>query len=310
MLKILRAGIFTTVQDLGRHGFRRLGVSQGGALDIPALKIANLLVGNSQDAAGLEITLGQFSAEFSRAGWFALTGAGCDATLDGKPLWTGWRYRVKKGQRLVLNMPRRGMRSYLAVAGGIAVPAVLGSRSTDVKAAFGGLEGRPLRDGDRLPLGKSQTLARDSIGVKQLLFNNRIRALPGPEYGEYSEEAQDAFWRTPWQISPQSNRMGYRLHAGHALARTTEHEVLSHGLVPGVVQVPHNGQPIVLMADAQTTGGYPRIACVIEADLYHLAQIRLGEPIHFMPCTLAEAQRAKIEQDHFIQQIAWGLDEH
>ncbi|HEI8865952.1 5-oxoprolinase subunit PxpC [Serratia sp. AKBS12] len=308
MLNILRAGIYTTVQDLGRNGFRRLGISQGGALDIPALKIANLLVGNAPDAAGLEITLGQFSAEFTRSGWIALTGAGCDAQLDGKPLWTGWRYAVKKGQKLVLGQPKRGMRSYLALAGGIAVTEMLGSRSTDLKAAFGGLEGRLLKDGDRLPLGKSVSLPAASVGVKQLLFNNRIRAMPGPEYDEFTPEAQEEFWRTAWQLSPQSNRMGYRLHGSGMLARTTDREMLSHGLLPGVVQVPHNGQPIVLMADAQTTGGYPRIACVIEADLYHLAQIRLGEPIHFIPCSVAQAQRAKAEQDHFIQQIAWGLN--
>jgi biotin-dependent carboxylase-like uncharacterized protein len=309
MLKILRAGIYTTVQDLGRNGFRRLGISQGGALDVPALKIANLLVGNSVEAAGLEITLGQFSAEFTQSGWIALTGAGCDAQLDGNPLWTGWRYPVKKGQKLTLKTPKRGMRSYLAVSGGIAVPEMLGSRSTDLKAGFGGFSGRQLKDGDALPLGKSQKLPVNSLGVKQLLFNNRIRALPGPEYEEFSKQAQDAFWRTAWQLSPQSNRMGYRLHGSTALSRTTDREMLSHGLLPGVVQVPHNGQPIVLMADAQTTGGYPRIACVIEADLYHLAQIRLGEAIHFIPCTLADAQRAKAEQDNFIQQIAWGLND-
>ncbi|HAU95029.1 MAG: biotin-dependent carboxyltransferase family protein [Serratia rubidaea] len=307
MLKVLRAGIYTTVQDLGRNGFRSLGVSQGGALDTPALKIANLLVGNRADSAGLEITLGQFSAEFTQPGWIALTGAGCDALLDGKPLWTGWRYPVKKGQQLVLHKPRHGMRSYLAIAGGIAVPEVLGSRSTDLRTGFGGLAGRKLQDGDQLPLGESENLPSKPFGVKQLLFNNRIRALPGPEYQEFSAAAREAFWRTAWQLSPQSNRMGYRLQGSAELTRATAREMLSHGLQPGVVQVPHNGQPIVLMADAQTTGGYPRIACVIEADLYHLAQIRLGEPVHFIPCSLEDAQRAKKEQDLFIQQIAWGL---
>lgn len=227
MLIILRAGIYTTVQDLGREGFRRLGISTGGALDQPALKIANLLVGNAPEAAGLEITLGQFSAEFTRPGWIALTGAGCDAQLDGKPLWTGWRYPVKKGQRLVLGTPKRGMRSYLAIAGGIAVPEMLGSRSTDMKAAFGGCEGRNLRDGDRLPLGQSAAEPQTRCGVKQLLFTNRIRALPGPEYAEFSEEAQDTFWRAAWQLSPQSNRMGYRLHGGTPLARTTERDAVA-----------------------------------------------------------------------------------
>ncbi|PVZ85890.1 hypothetical protein C9426_17405 [Serratia sp. S1B] len=310
MLKISRAGIYTTVQDLGRNGFRRLGISQGGALDIPALKIANLLVGNTPETAGLEITLGQFSAELGRDGWIALTGAGCDAHLDGKSLWTGWCYPVKKGQRLTLKTPKYGMRSYLAFSGGIDVPGMLGSRSTDLTAGFGGWQGRQLKDGDILPLGKPESAPTHSVGVKQLLFSNRVRAIPGPEYDEFSPAAQEDFWRTPWQLSPQSNRMGYRLHGGNALTRTTEREMLSHGLLPGVIQVPHNGQPIVLMADAQTTGGYPRIACVIEADLYHLAQTRLGDVIHFTPCTLAVAQRAKAEQDHYIEQIARGLNEH
>lgn len=309
MLKILRAGIYTTVQDSGRNGFRRLGISQGGALDLPALKIANLLVGNSADAAGLEITLGQFSAEFIHSTWIALTGAGCDAQLDGQSLWTGWRYPVKTGQRLTLKMPKHGMRSYLALSGGIVVPEILGSRSTDLQAGFGGWHGRQLKEGDVLPLGKPQTLPVNPVGVRQLLFGNRIRALPGPEYDEFSAQAQGDFWRTAWQLSPQSNRMGYRLHGSYALARPGGREMLSHGLLPGVVQVPPGGQPIVLMADAQTTGGYPRIACAIEADLYHLAQIRLGEAVHFIRCSLAEAQRAKAEQDRFIQQIAWGLND-
>ncbi|QCR36749.1 5-oxoprolinase subunit PxpC [Nissabacter sp. SGAir0207] len=308
MLKIVRAGMLTTVQDQGRHGFRALGISQTGALDLPALQLANLLVGNAPLTAALEITLGQFCAEFLREDWIALTGAGCDAELDGEKLWTGWRYRVKPGQRLVLKMPKRGMRSYLAVSGGFDVPEVLGSRSTDVKAGIGGHQGRALRDDDLLPLGTPQYLPRRPTGIKQLLFNNRVRAVPGPEYLEFSPAARESFWRTAWQISPQSNRMGYRLH-GHALERTTDREMLSHGLLPGVVQVPGNGQPIVLLADAQTTGGYPRIACIIEADLYHLAQIRLGEPIHFIKCTLEQAHQAQAEQARFLQQVQWGLHE-
>ncbi|MGG7670436.1 5-oxoprolinase subunit PxpC [Yersinia sp. J1] len=306
MLKIIRAGIYTTIQDEGRPGFRRLGISQGGALDLPALKMANMLVGNAPAAAGLEITLGQFCAEFTQTGWIALTGAGCDARLDDQLLWTGWRYPVKAGQRIQLNVPLRGMRSYLAISGGIDVPEMLGSRSTDLKAGFGGHQGRLIKEGDELPLGKASRLPKESVGIKQLLFGNRVRAVPGPEYHEFSSSAQEAFWRSAWQLSPQSNRMGYRLTGGE-LSRNTAREMLSHGLLPGVVQVPHNGQPIVLMADAQTTGGYPRIACVIEADLFHLAQIRLGEPVHFVKCTLEDALKAKAEQQLYLQQIERGL---
>lgn len=163
---------------------------------------------------------------------------------------------MKAGQRLTLKRPQHGMRSYLAVAGGIDVPPVMGSCSTDLKVGIGGLEGRLLRDGDRLPIGKAKRDFMEAQGVKQLLWGNRIRALPGPEYHEFDRASQDAFWRSPWQLSPQSNRMGYRLQ-GQILKRTTDRELLSHGLLPGVVQVPHNGQPIVLMNDAQTTRWLP-----------------------------------------------------
>ncbi|EFV42048.1 allophanate hydrolase 2 subunit 2 [Hafnia paralvei ATCC 29927] len=306
MLNIIRAGLQTTVQDQGRNGLRGQGVSLGGALDAPALYAANLLVGNRGTDAGLEVTLGECTVEFTRDGWMALTGAGCDAYLDKQRIWTGWNYPVRAGQRLVLHRPKRGMRSYLAVSGGIDVPKVLGSRSTDLTGGFGGLDGRRLKDGDVLPLGEVRRVPQKSQGIKQLLFNNYIRVLPGPEYQEFSPEEQAFFWRTPWHLSPQSNRMGYRLN-GHALRRSSSREMFAHGLLPGVIQVPHGGQPIVLMADAQTTGGYPRIACVIEADLYHLAQIRLGEPIHFIRCTLAEAQQAYKEQKIYLRQLERGL---
>ncbi|MDR0807013.1 MAG: biotin-dependent carboxyltransferase family protein [Enterobacteriaceae bacterium] len=308
MLKVIRAGMHTSVQDGGRSGYRQQGISLGGALDKPAMKMANLLLANPQESAVLEITLGQFVGEFTRAGWIALTGADCRAELDGQPIWTGWRFPVKKGQRLKLHAPRYGMRSYLAVSGGFAVPEMLQSRSTDLKAGFGGVDGRLLRDGDSLEAGKPQRKLTKSRGIKQMLFANRLRALAGPEYDQFSAESQQAFWQKAWTLSPQSNRMGYRLQGGE-LQRTVSREMLSHGLLPGVVQVPHNGQPIVLMADAQTTGGYPRIACVIDADLFHLAQIRLGEPLHFEQCSLDEALEARYQQQCYLQQLAWRLNE-
>lgn len=157
MLTLIRAGLYTSVQDGGREGLRQSGISRCGALDYPSLVIANLLVGNEANAAGLEITLGQVEIEFARSGWFALTGAACEATLDGKAVWVGWRTAYRAGQRLVLKTPQHGIRSYLAVAGGVAVPVVLGSRSTDLKAGIGGLEGRRLQDGDQLKLRESRS---------------------------------------------------------------------------------------------------------------------------------------------------------
>lgn len=306
MLTLIRAGLSSSLQDAGRPGWRQYGISLGGALDRPAMHTANLLVGNAPDSAVVEITLGQFCVEFGRDGWFALTGAGCHARLDGREVWTGWRTVVRKGQRLTLGLPSRGMRSYLAVDGGFALEPVLGSSSTDLQAGFGGFSGRRLADGDRLPLQPARRFKRP-VGVRQLLWGNRVRALPGPEYQEFSEESQHAFWRSAWRLDPQSNRMGYRLQ-GNRLERENSRDLLSHGLVPGVVQVPPAGQPFVLLGDAQTTGGYPRIACVIEADLYHLAQLRLGEPLHFVACTLEEARQARDAQQRALEQMAWGLN--
>lgn len=308
MLKIIRAGMHTSVQDIGRYGYRQLGVSRCGALDEPALRTANILVGNAPESAALEITLGQCVIEFTTDAWFALTGAGCHAELDGHAVWTGWRLPVKAGQQLRLSLPERGMRSYLAVAGGLDIPLLMGSASTDLKAQVGGYQGRLLQDGDTLPVLPSTRNFREARGVKQLLWGNRVRALPGPEYHEFSPVAQESFWRLPWQLSPQSNRMGYRFQ-GQRLERNNDRELLSHGLLPGVVQVPHNGQPIVLMNDAQTTGGYPRIACVIEADMFHLAQLRLGDPIHFVPCTLEEALKARRDREIYLDQLAWRLND-
>lgn len=170
MLNIIRAGIYTSVQDSGRHGFRQSGLSHCGALDKPAFQTANLLVGNDANAPALEITLGQLVVEFENDSWFALTGAGCEAQLDNQPAWTGWRLPVKAGQRLTLHRPLHGMRSYLAVAGGINVPKVMGSCSTDLKSGIGGLEGRLLKDGDRLVTGKPSRQFSGPQGVKQLLW--------------------------------------------------------------------------------------------------------------------------------------------
>lgn len=308
MLNILRAGVYTSVQDAGREGYRQSGISRCGAMDLPSLAVANLLVGNEPGAAALEITLGQAVIQFERDCWFALSGAACEAKLDDKPVWISWRLQARAGQTLTLGRPQLGIRSYLAVAGGIDVPEVLGSRCTDLNTGIGGLEGRRLQDGDRLALLPAARSFSRPLGVKQLIPGNRIRALPGPEYHEFDTRSQRMFWSAPWQLSPQSNRMGYRLH-GQPLNRTTSQEMRSHGLLPGVVQVPHGGQPIVLMSDAQTTGGYPRIACVIEADLYQMAQVPLGQPIHFVPCTLEEALEARQDRQRYLQQLAWRLSQ-
>ena len=305
MIDVLRAGPLATVQDLGREAWRDRGISRCGAVDDLALAWGNLLVGNAPGAAGVEFTLGPATLRFETACCIALTGTDADATLDGRPLATWWRHRVEAGQVLKLAAPRERMRSLLAVSGGIDVPLALGSRSTDLKAGFGGLEGRALRDGDRLPLGPQAALPLRRIGLRPPDWTASVRVLPGPEHDDFTPASREAFWAADWRLTPQSNRMGLRFD-GPALQRDGP-ELPSHGVLPGVVQVPPSGQPIVLLADAQTTGGYPKIGVVIRADLWKLAQLRLGATLRFNPCTRDEAVAALAERARQLEQLRTAL---
>ncbi|MDR3099009.1 MAG: biotin-dependent carboxyltransferase family protein [Paraburkholderia sp.] len=338
MIEVLRAGLLTTVQDLGRPGYRHLGVATGGALDTLALEVGNRLVGNRHDAAGLEITFGPVALRFSRATRVAITGTEFGATLAGRPVWSWWSLPVAAGEVLTLNGAKRGMRAYVCVAGGIDVLPMLGSRSTDLAAGFGGLAGRALKDGDRLATGASLAAGGERaslapgappFGVKApalcsfvypeetphrrgrhpdgLLWAVPVRVLPGPEYDSFTAESQRAFWSDEWLVTPNSNRMGYRLE-GTPLARKTGNDLLSHAVLPGTIQVPPNGQPIVLMSDAQTTGGYPKIGAVIRADLWKLAQVRLSTGLRFIEATPAVARRALQEERAYLRQIDTAID--
>ena len=303
-ITLRKAGVQTTVQDLGRVGWRHLGVAQCGALDAPSLMLANQLVGNPVGAAGLEIVIGVVEIEFHRDSWLAICGANFGAQLDGKPLAKAWRHRARAGQVLRLHGAQNEARAYFSVDGGIAVAPELGSRSTDLQAKFGGHEGRALRRGDQLPLGAPVHF--DCIlGVQQRIWTPEIRALPGPEAALFSNATRKAFWQHAWKLSPQSNRMGYRL-LGQALQQESSPDLLSHAVLPGVVQVPPNGLPIVLMADAQTTGGYPRIACVIEADLWKLAQTPVGANFCFLEVDQATALAAQEKWAQELQRLDWA----
>jgi 5-oxoprolinase (ATP-hydrolysing) subunit C len=353
-IDVIRAGLLTSVQDLGRHGYRHLGIAMGGALDRLALEVGNRLVGNRPDAAGLEVTFGPTVLRFLRATRIAITGAEFGATLDGAPVYSWWSLPVQAGQELALNAAKHGMRCYVCVAGGIDVLPVLGSRSTDLGACFGGLGGRALRDGDRLPIGvaagvpagvtagvtagaaaapaiRPRALSPDApaFGVKSpawckfVLVDEParrarrssgaawplVRVLPGPEYERFGNAAHDALWSDEWLVTPNSNRMGYRLF-GTALERNEKIELLSHAVMPGTIQVPPNGQPIVLMSDAQTTGGYPKIGSVIYADLWKLAQIRLNGTVRFVPTTPHEARAALLEERQYLRQIDAAIALH
>jgi len=320
MIVVTKPGMLASVQDLGRYGHRHLGVCPGGALDVMALTVANRLVGNADGAAGIEITMGMCEIRFESATRIALTGAPFGARLDGQLIWSYWSVPVAAGQTLKLGgastVQRPGLRTWLAVAGGIDVPVVLGSRSTDLKAGFGGHEGRALRKGDRLILGSSlltpEQLTRrqfgalppNAIGDDQPVTTLRI--LPGPEHEQFTIAARKQLCTESWRITPQSNRMGSRL-AGPELKRKRAADMLSAGVIPGTIQVPPSGQPIVLMGDAQTTGGYPRIAVVIRADLWKLAQAPLGGELRLEEVDATTAQSAWNEQQRYLAMMAQGL---
>jgi 5-oxoprolinase (ATP-hydrolysing) subunit C len=309
MMTILKPAVQSTVQDLGRHGFHHLGVGAAGAMDRLALMIGNFLVGNAAGAAALELCMPPARIHLDAACAIALTGADCSARLDATPVDVGRCVLVQPGQTLDLSAAHAGIRAYLCISGGIDVPQVLGSRSTDLQAGMGGLDGRALRRGDVLRIAPAAIPERATAGVLLPSMGNSIRILPGPEFEGFEPKARSALFEASWTVTTQSNRMGYRL-AGPALVRKDSEELKSHAVFPGVIQVPPGGAPIVLMADAQVTGGYPKIASVIAADQWRLAQIPPGAAIQFAPCTRAEALLAWQKQQHYLQRMQRGLHAH
>jgi 5-oxoprolinase (ATP-hydrolysing) subunit C len=312
MIEILATGALATVQDHGRSGALKWGVGASGALDNLALAAGNILLGNDERAAGIEIQIFPFQARFTGDCAFAITGADCGATLDDLPLPPWWVQTASAGQVLSLGIPRQGTwrasRAYLCLAGGVDVPVVLGSRSTQLRGAFGGLEGRQLRSGDRLQAGATPNMTgRTGFGLCPPALDlpltkdglPAVRVLPAAEYGQYTEAAHHSLWNEAWRVTPQSDRYGYRLE-GTPLHPVAPIETRSHGIVPGVIQVPPNGQPIVQMRDAQPSGGYPKIGAVIEADLWRLGQAPIGSRIRFIQTSWDEAIAVGEQSKHWL----------
>jgi biotin-dependent carboxylase-like uncharacterized protein len=286
---------------MGRDGFLRYGVGTSGAMDRVALAVGNILLGNPENAAAIEIPLFPFQVRFLDDTAFALTGADTSARIDDQAIPPWWARAARKGQVLTLNAPGHGARCYLSLAGGVDVPVVLGSRSTQLRGEFGGHFGRTLRQGDviktDISCGRHAAFAESPLanfGVEPPEFTlplgdpesttqaqTLVRVLPAAEYDYYEDASLESFWRQDWKITAQSDRYGYRL-AGEALVPRQALEQRSHGLVPGVIQVPPSGQPIIQLRDAQPTGGYPKIGTVIEADLWRLGQARPGSRLRFI----------------------------
>lgn len=323
MIRVLSETALATVQDGGRVGALRWGVGTAGAMDRLALACGNLLLGNDEDAAGIEAQVFPFEVGFEAECAFAVTGADCDAALDGAPLLPWSAGHARAGQVLRLGPPaggrRRGARAYFCVAGGIDVPLVLGSRGTQLRGAFGGLDGRALRRGDRLAAGALPPGVRPSAGVAVVPPASAmplerdgvpaVRVLPAAEHDLFTPASREAFWSEAWQVTPRSDRYGFRL-SGPTLELATPTELRSHGIVPGVIQVPHGGQPIVQMCDAQPSGGYPKIGAVIEADLWRLGQSPIGGRVRFIETAWDDALAARDEARAWLSEVRRLLDLH
>lgn len=293
-LRVRRPGLLTTVQDLGRPGLGRFGVSVSGAMDPLALVVANRLVGNPDNAAALECTAAGPELDVLADVRLALAGADLSPTLDGEPVEMWRTVVVSAGSVLAFGPRRRGARCYLAVAGGVAVPAVFGSAATDLGAAIGGIEGRALRAGDELSIGATRVGHEGHLHPALLAaWAEPFRLRFVPEDEGPSEPA--AFAGEAWRVSPRSDRTGYRFD-GLALPVTAGAAMVSEGIAPGTIQLPPDGRPILLMADRQTVGGYPRLGAVIAADLPRAGQLWLGHEVRFVPVTSAAARAALAEQ--------------
>lgn len=311
IVRVIRAGLLTTIQDLGRPGFRQFGVPTGGAMDRVSHELANRLVGNSPTAATLEMTLSGDELEFPDSTLLAITGGQfAPVTTDPEQLSIPHNrpVYVPAGTRIRFQTAQRGCRCYLAVAGGFSVPEVLGSRSTLLRAGFSGLQGRAIRAGDELPLGSRVNVGSDAaaLNLKQhtaISFPGwfvrpmalpagdvvMLRILPGEHFSMMSAESQMRFQEESYLITSQSDRMGYRLAATPLILNDTS-DMLSEGTAVGTVQLPPDGRPILLMADSAPTGGYRRIAHVISADLPMAAQARPGQFLRFVQTTMENAQ--------------------
>lgn len=304
MITVLNPGLFTTVQDEGRFGYQAYGMPVSGAMDGYAYAMANILAGNEQGSAALEMTVYGGSFQFHQDVFVAVCGADMEAKLDGNPLGSCWcSFWVFAGSRLTFGPAVNGCRTYLAVRGGIDVPPVMGSRSTYVRGGLGGFKGRPLDRGDVINIYGTGS-APEPRGlppdfIPEYRRRQKLRVLPGPQDDLFTLESVETFFSEPYTIGPQWDRMGCRLE-GRALKHKAGADIISDAACPGAIQVPGGGMPIILTADRQTTGGYTKIGAVIGADIMLLAQMKPGDEILFCRCPEEEAVDAlKARQEVF-----------
>ncbi len=294
--KVISPGALSLVQDAGRLGYQKFGVSLSGAMDTEALLLGNRLVGNSPDCAAVEITFGGAELEFSQETVIAVTGGDLDAKLDGTPVPAWESFRAPAGSSLVFGGPAGGMRAYVCAAGGIATEPVLGSRSTHAGSGLGGLDGGPLKAGDELPIGEPSD-EPSALRIPNGLLPHRTSQLtlgvvPGPQQDAFTGDGVSVFYSSEYTVTDRSDRQGVRLDGPVIQAVGDRYDIVSDAVVFGSVQVPGDGKPIVLLADRQTTGGYAKIGVVASVSLPALAQAAPGTTARFERMTVQDAQAA------------------
>ena len=318
-IQVVKPGLQTTIQDLGRFGYMSQGVSVTGAMDARSLRISNLLVGNAENEAVLEMTMTGPSLKFDEDRLIAVSGGGMLPVMNGKRLQVHTPLFIPAGSLLHFEPLKKGCRAYLSVAGGFDVPVLMGSKSTYLRAGLGGYKGRALQKGDILDLLPMPQASRDfmkrlsehrsspkwSVSRSPGSTNEQtiIRVLKGSHYDRFTEQSRDLFFGSPFQISTQSDRMGYRLDTDQTIELSEPFELLSEAVTLGTIQLPPGGKPIILLADRQSTGGYPRIGQVMIVDIPKLAQLRPGEWVVFDEVSLQEAEQIYIQSEKEIAEI-------
>lgn len=313
-LLVMKPGLLTSIQDLGRKGFQQYGVIVSGAMDPYSLRMANLLVGNKEEEAAFEITLIGPMLKMEKDCVIAITGGNLSPTIDGQavPMWRP--VYVKEGQVLQFGKCRSGCRAYLSVAGGYAIPEVMNSKSTYVRGQIGGYKGRALQADDKLQFNKVPTVLqnwpKEAVTTKWFIHDKDflpkstpvVRFIKGRQFEYFTDISKAMLVESVFKVSSQSDRMGYKLE-GPTLELKNQRDLLSEAVSNGSIQVPPDGNPIILLADRQTTGGYPKIAQVITADLSFIAQMKPGECIKFSQVTLQEAEQLYLQKEQQLHHL-------
>lgn len=306
MIEIITPGLLTTVQDFGRVGVMKNGFTQNGAMDRYSMTVANRLCGNCDSAPVLEMTVLGVTARFTQDTVICVSGADFGAKINDKPIKRNKAYKINKGDILSMGTAKSGMRAYLAVAGGIVGEYVFGSASTNLKFAFGGHFGKKLQSGDVLSIGTGAfplcEIDKWEIPESEYSKDAQLRVVLGPQNEMFTNEDIRLFLSQEYEVTAQSDRMGIRL-SGEPLKSKNGMDIISDGIVFGSVQVPNSGEPIILMADHQTTGGYAKIATVISVDLPRASQLLAGNTVRFKSVTVEEAEQEAKKQKRFFDNL-------